>query len=86
LKYKVNISFKEYLAFFKMENSIIIYNILQIALLSIIAKKLFLNKIKKFYKINKNTVKILKINKVNFIKAYSFLLFYKKVYISQKIQ
>jgi len=65
-----------------MENSIIIYNISQIALLSITIKKLFLNKIKKFYKIDKNTVKILKINKINFIKIYSFLLFYGKVYIS----
>jgi len=45
-------------------------------------KKLFLNKIKKFYKINKNAIKILKINKANFIKIYSFLLFYRKVYIS----
>ena len=45
-------------------------------------KKLFLNKIKKFYKINKNALKILKINKINFIKIYSFLLFYGKVYIS----
>jgi len=44
-------------------------------------KKLFSNKIKKFYKINKNIIKILKINKANFIKVYSFLLFYKKIYI-----
>jgi len=64
-----------------MENNIIIYNISQIALLNITTKKLFLNKIKKFYKINKNTIKILKINKVNFIKIYSFLLFYRKIYI-----
>ena len=82
MKYKINIFFKEYLTFFKMENNIIIYNILQIILLNIITKKLFLNKIKKFYKINKNAIKILKINKINFIKIYSFLLFYRKVYIS----
>ena len=54
---------------------------MQIILLNIIIKKLFLNKIKKSYKTNKNTIKILKINKVNFIKVYSFLLFYKKIYI-----
>ena len=82
MKYKINIFFKEYLTFFKMENNIIIYNILQIILLNIITKKLFLNKIKKFYKIDKNAIKILKINKINFIKIYSFLLFYRKVYIS----
>jgi len=64
-----------------MKNGIIIYNISQIASLNIITKKLFLNKIKKFYKINKNTIKILKISKVNFTKVHSFLLFYKKVYI-----
>ena len=69
-----------------MKNSIIIYNILQIALLSIITKKLFLNKIKKFYKINKNAIKILKINKINFIKIYNLLLFYKKIYILQEIK
>jgi len=45
-------------------------------------KELFSNKIKKSYKINKNTIKILKINKANFIKVYNFLLFYKKNYIS----
>ena len=44
-------------------------------------KKLSSNKIKKSYKINKNTVKILKINKINFIKMNNFLLFYKKIYI-----
>jgi len=49
-------------------------------------KKLFLNKIKKSYKTNKNTIKILKISETNFIKVYNFLLFYKKVYISQKIK
>ena len=81
MEYKVNISLKEYLTFFKMENSMIIYNILQITSLSIIMKKLFSNKIKKFYKINKNAVKILKINEANFIKIYNFLLFYKKIYI-----
>ena len=69
-----------------MENNIIIYNILQIVLLNIITKKLFSNKIKKSYKINKNIIKILKINKANFIKIYSFLLFYEKIYISQKIK
>jgi len=82
LKYEVNILFKEYLIFFKIKNNTIIYNISQIVLLSIIIKKLFLNKIKKFYKINKNAIRILKINKVNFIKVYNFLLFYRKVYIS----
>jgi len=65
-----------------MKNSIIIYNISQIALLNIITKKLFSNKIKKFYKINKNAIKILEINKANFIKIYNFLLFYGKIYIS----
>ena len=60
----------------------IIYNILQIISLSIIIKKSFLNKIKKFYKTNKNAIKILKINKANFIKANSLLLFYRKIYIS----
>ena len=65
-----------------MENNIIIYNISQIALLNITTKKLFLNKIKKFYKTNKNAIKILKINKANFIKANSLLLFYRKIYIS----
>jgi len=65
-----------------MKNSTMIYNILQITSLSIIAKKLFSNKIKKFYKINKNIIKILKINKANFIKVYSLLLFYRKIYIS----
>jgi len=69
-----------------MKNNIIIYNILQITLLSITIKKLFSNKIKKFYKINKNAIKILKINKANFIKIYNFLLFYKKIYISQRIK
>ena len=64
-----------------MKNNIIIYNILQITLLNITMKKLFSNKIKKFYKINKNVIKILKINKINFIKIYNFLLFYKKIYI-----
>jgi len=64
-----------------MKNNIIIYSILQIILLNIIIKKLFFNKIKKSYKIDKNIIKILKINKVNFTKAYSFLLFYRKVYI-----
>jgi len=64
-----------------MKNDMIIYNILQIISLSIIMKKLFFNKIKEFYKINKNAVKILKINKANFIKINSFLLFYKKIYI-----
>ena len=82
MEYKVNISLKKYLIFFKMKNNIIIYNILQIILLSIITKKLFSNKIKKSYKINKNTIKILKINKTNFTKVYSLLLFYKKIYIS----
>jgi len=81
LKYKINIFFKKYLIFFKIKNNIIIYNILQIISLSITTKKLFSNKIKKFYKINKNIIKILKINKANFIKIYSLLLFYKKVYI-----
>ena len=65
-----------------MKNNIIIYNISQITLLNIITKKLFLNKIKKFYKINKNAIKILKISKANFIKVNSLLLFYKKIYIS----
>jgi len=65
-----------------MKNNIIIYNISQITSLNITAKKLFSNKIKKFYKINKNTIKILKINKTNFTKIYNLLLFYKKVYIS----
>ena len=69
-----------------MKNNIIIYNISQIILLNIIIKKLFLNKIKKSYKINKNVIKILKINKINFIKIYNLLLFYKKIYISQKIK
>ena len=45
-------------------------------------KKLFSNKIKKFYKINKNVIKILKTNKTNFTKVYNFLLFYRKIYIS----
>ena len=44
-------------------------------------KKLFSNKIKKSYKINKNTIKILKINEANFIKVYNLLLFYGKIYI-----
>jgi len=44
-------------------------------------KKLFSNRIKKFYKINKNAIKILKINEANFIKAYNLLLSYKKIYI-----
>ena len=65
-----------------MKNGIIIYNISQIASLNIITKKLFLNKIKKSYKINKNVIKILKINKINFIKIYNLLLFYRKIYIS----
>jgi len=65
-----------------MKNNIIIYNISQITSLSIITKKLFFNKIKKFYKINKNAIKILKTNKANFIKVYNFLLFYEKIYIS----
>jgi len=82
LEYEVNILLKEYLIFFKIKNNIIVYNILQIALLSIIMKKLFSNKIKESYKINKNAIKILKIGKMNFIKIYNFLLFYKKVYIS----
>ena len=82
MKYKINIPLKKYLTFFKIKNNIIIYNILQIILLNIIIKKLFLNKIKKFYKIDKNTIKILKINKANFTKTYNFLLFYKKIYIS----
>jgi len=69
-----------------MKNSMIIYNILQIVSLSIMTKKLFLNKIKKFYKINKNAIKILKISKANFIKAYNFLLFYEKIYILQEIK
>ena len=64
-----------------MKNNTIIYNILQIALLTIIIKKSFLNKIKKFYKTNKNTIKILKTNKANFTKVNSFLLFYGKIYI-----
>ena len=65
-----------------MKNNIIIYNILQIISLNITAEKLFLNKIKKSYKINKNIVKILKINKANFIKVNNLLLFYRKIYIS----
>ena len=81
MKYKINILLKKYLIFFKIKNSIIIYNILQIVLLNITMKKLFLNKIKEFYKINKNIIKILKINKTNFIKIYNFLLFYRKIYI-----
>ena len=64
-----------------MKNNIIIYNISQIISLNIITKKLFFNKIKKSYKTNKNIIKILEINKTNFIKVYSLLLFYKKVYI-----
>ena len=86
MKYEINIFLKEYSIFFKMKNDTMVYNILQIVLLNIIIKKLFLNKIKKFYKINKNTIKILKINEANFIKIYSFLLFYKKIYILQKIK
>jgi len=82
LKYEINILFKKYLTFFKIKNNIIIYNISQITLLNIITKKLFLNKIKFFYKTDKNAIKILKINKANFIKIYSLLLFYKKIYIS----
>jgi len=65
-----------------MKNSIIVYKIPQITSLNIIIKKLFLNRIKKSYKINKNAIKILKINKINFIKVNSLLLFYGKVYIS----
>ena len=82
MEYEVNIFFKKYLIFFKMKNSIIVYNIPQITSLNIIIKKLFLNRIKKSYKINKNAIKILKINKINFIKVNSLLLFYGKVYIS----
>ena len=65
-----------------MKNNIIVYNISQITLLNITTKKLFSNKIKKFYKINKNVIKILKTNKTNFTKVYNFLLFYRKIYIS----
>ena len=64
-----------------MKNNIIVYNISQIILVSIIMKKLFLNKIKEFYKINKKAIKILKINKINFIKIHNLLLFYRKIYI-----
>jgi len=65
-----------------MKNNIIIYNISQITSLNIVTKKLFFNKIKIFYKIDKNTIRILKISKANFTKVHSLLLFYEKVYIS----
>jgi len=81
LEYEINIFLKEYSIFFKMKNDTMVYNILQIVLLNIIIKKLFSNRIKKFYKTDKNMVKILKINKINFIKVYNFLLFYGKIYI-----
>jgi len=63
-----------------------VHNISQIASLNITAEKLFSDRIKEFYKTDKNAVKILEIGEANFTKAYGFLLFYKKVYIPQGIR
>jgi len=63
-----------------------VYNISQIASLNITTKESFSDKIKESYKIDKNAIRILEIDKANFTKAYGLLLFYRKVYISQGIK
>jgi len=69
-----------------MENGTMVHNIPQIASLSITAEEPFSNRIKEFYKTDKNAVRILETSKANFTKAHSLLLFYGKVYIPQGIR